>query len=68
MATDNKKAITLFVDKNLYNKYKKFCSERGLKMSKGFEFYMQSQLSTAGKKDDIEEIIKHKLKELLGKK
>ena len=68
MAAKGKKAITLFVEAELYNKYKKFCDERGLKFSKGFEFYMQSQLSgvNATKKDELEKLIKEKVKEILG--
>jgi hypothetical protein len=70
MVIKGKKAITLFVEAELYNKYKKFCDERGLKFSKGFEFYMQSQLSgtDAAKKDELEELIKEKVKEILGLK
>ena len=67
MAVKGKKAITLFVDSELYNRYKRLCSEKGLKMSKGFEFYMQSQLS--GQKvseNDLEILIKKKVQELLG--
>ena len=66
MVTKGKKAITLFVDANLYNQYKKFCSDRGFKMSKGFEFYMKSQLSghELGK-NDLETFISKKFNELL---
>ncbi len=61
-----KKAITLFVDSNLYNQYKKFCSDKGLKMSKGFEFYMKSQLSSQDhNKDNIEKLITEKLRSIL---
>ncbi len=70
MSVKGKKAITLFVDADLYNQYKKFCDARGLKFSKGFEFYMQSQLSgaDAAKKDELEELIREKVKEILGLK
>ncbi len=43
------KNVTLRVNSELYNKYKKYCKEKGLLASRQFEIFMESELKK-GKK------------------
>lgn len=40
----SKKRVTLSVDSNVYNEYKKFCEKRGIILSKQFELFMEQEL------------------------
>jgi len=43
MNTGNKK-VTLSVDPKIYDKYKKYCEEKGIILSKQFELFMKKEL------------------------
>lgn len=39
-----KKRVTLFVDSEIYEKYKQYCDKNGLILSKRFEIFMENEL------------------------
>jgi len=39
-----RKTVALSVDEEIYNKYKKYCEERGIILSKQVEFFMKKEL------------------------
>mgnify|MGYP000450983694 FL=1 len=39
-----KKRVTLFVDSEIYEKYKQYCERNGLILSKRFEIFMEDEL------------------------
>jgi len=39
-----KKRVTLFVDSEIYEKYKQYCEKNGLILSKRFEIFMENEL------------------------
>ncbi len=45
------KSITLKVDTEIYDKYKEFCKEKGLIVSRQFEIMMEEQLEGEEKND-----------------
>ena len=38
------KRVTLSVDSNVYEEYKKYCEEKGIILSKQFELFMKREL------------------------
>jgi len=44
------KRVTLSVDAEIYNRYKEYCEERGLIISKQFENFMKQELERRGVK------------------
>jgi hypothetical protein len=38
------KRVTLSVDPEIYGKYKKYCEERGIILSKQFELFMKEEI------------------------
>lgn len=46
------KRVTLSVDTDVYNKYKKYCDELGLIISKQFEIFMKEELKKRGQEND----------------
>jgi len=39
-----KKRVTLFVNSEIYEKYKQYCEKNGLILSKRFEIFMENEL------------------------
>jgi len=46
-----KKTVSLSVDDQIYEKYRKFCKENGIILSKQVELFMRSELGKHGKRD-----------------
>lgn len=46
-----KKVISLSVEEEIYNKYRKFCEEKGIILSKQFENFMKEELNKNHKGD-----------------
>jgi hypothetical protein len=44
-----RKTVSLSVDEKIYNKYKKYCGEREIILSKQFEIFMKKELEKRGK-------------------
>ena len=44
-----KKRVTLFVDSEIYEKYKQYCEKNGLILSKRFEIFMENELKVMSK-------------------
>jgi len=42
---NNKKTVTLSIDKKTYEEYKKYCEENGLILSKRVEMFMKNELN-----------------------
>jgi hypothetical protein len=40
-----RKTVALSLDEDIYNKYKKFCEERGIILSKQVEFFMKNEIN-----------------------
>lgn len=47
-----KKVISLSVEEEIYDEYRKFCEERGIILSKQFENFMKEELNKNYKKDE----------------
>ena len=45
-----KKIISLSVEEEIYNEYRKFCEEKGIILSKQFENFMKEELNKNHKK------------------
>ena len=45
-----KKTISLSVDEEIYESYKKYCEEKGIILSKQFENFMKAELNKNHKK------------------
>jgi len=45
-----KKRVTLFVDSEIYEKYKQYCERNGLILSKRFEIFMEDELKKKSKR------------------
>ena len=45
-----KKRVTLFVEVEIYSKFKEYCNEHGLILSKRFERFMEEELKKAKEK------------------
>ena len=43
-----KKRVTLFVEADVYDKFKEFCDKNGLVLSKKFEMFMEGELKKKG--------------------
>ncbi|MFH1630934.1 MAG: hypothetical protein ABIA21_01790 [Candidatus Aenigmatarchaeota archaeon] len=50
MATNNRKKVTLSVDRKIYDDYMRYCEERGMIMSKHVEFFMKEELERMKRK------------------
>ena len=46
-----KKTISLSVEEEIYEKYKKYCEEKGIILSKQFENFMKEELNKKDKGD-----------------
>jgi len=46
---NNKKTVTLSINKKIYGEYKKYCEENGLILSKQVEMFMKEQLKRCTK-------------------
>lgn len=44
------KRVTLSVNSNIYDEYKKFCEKRGIILSKQFELFMEQKLKNNKKR------------------
>ena len=44
-----RKTVALSVDEEIYNKYKKYCQEKGIILSKQVEFFMKKELDKNNK-------------------
>jgi len=44
-----KKRVTLFVDSEIYDKFKEYCDKNGWVISKQFENFMEKELKKEGK-------------------
>ena len=44
------KRVTLSVDSNIYDEYKKFCEKKGIILSKQFELFMEQELKNNKKR------------------
>ena len=42
---NNKKIVTLSIDEDVYNEYKKYCEENGFILSKMVERFMRNELN-----------------------
>jgi len=42
---NNKKTVTLSIDEKTYERYKKYCEENGLILSKKVEMFMKEELN-----------------------
>jgi len=49
---NGKRTITLSVDNQTYEDYKKICEQKGLILSKQFENFMIEEIKKEGKKND----------------
>ena len=47
-----KKVISLSVEEEVYDEYRKFCEERGIILSKQFENFMKEELNKNNKKGE----------------
>jgi len=47
-----KKTVSLSIDKEIYEKYRKYCEEKGIILSKRVELFMQKELEKNGKESD----------------
>ena len=47
-----KKTVSLSIDEEVYEKYRKYCEERGIILSKQVELFMQKELEKNGKESD----------------
>jgi len=45
-----KKTISLSVDEDIYEQYRRYCEERGIILSKQFENFMKEELNKNGKR------------------
>lgn len=45
-----KKIISLSVEEDIYEQYKKYCEEKGIILSKQFENFMKEELNKNGKR------------------
>jgi len=45
-----RKTVSLSVDENIYDEYKKYCDSRGIILSKQFEMFMKKELEKRGKR------------------
>lgn len=45
-----KKTISLSVEEEVYEKYKKYCEQKGIILSKQFENFMKEELNKNGKR------------------
>jgi len=41
---NNKKRVTLYIDSSVYDKFKKYCENNGLILSKQFEMFLENEL------------------------
>lgn len=46
-----KKRVTLFVDSEIYERYKQYCEKNGLILSKRFEIFMENELKKNQQKE-----------------
>lgn len=46
-----RKTVALSLDEDIYNKYRKFCEERGIILSKQVEFFMKNEIDKNNKGD-----------------
>lgn len=47
-----KKTVSLSIDKEIYEKYRKYCEKKGIILSKQVELFMQKELEKNGKESD----------------
>ena len=47
-----KKRITLSVDSRIYNKYRDYCKEKGIILSKQVEFFLKKELDKIEKENE----------------
>ena len=47
-----KKRITLSVDSRIYNKYRDYCQEKGIILSKQVEFFLKEELKKIEEKNE----------------
>ena len=47
-----KKTVSLSIDEEVYEKYRKYCEEKGIIISKQVELFMQKELGKNGKESD----------------